>query len=190
MVTEYVKTLVELTNGQYEKYHFESEDDVNLSQQIKNYWEYLGLSFPGTAVPWSAVFISYCVKSAGAISQEFLFAPSHSQFVHFAIKNAENNTGVFKGFDITAVQPELGDIIQNNRGGNKYDFAYAKKHDAYPSHSAIVVEKGTDLNGHYVMTIGGNESDSIRKKKVRLNNEMKIVQRPNSPYISVIKDLK
>ncbi|RFM29332.1 DUF2272 domain-containing protein [Chitinophaga silvisoli] len=190
MITDYVKKLVDLTNNQYEQFHFESEDDQPLSQQIKEYWQNLGLDFPGTETPWSAVFVSYCVKSAGATKQEFLFAPSHSRFVHFAIQNTVNNTGVFRGFDIADVTPELGDIIQNNRGGNKYDFTYAQKHKDYPSHSAIVVEKGTDANGHYVMTIGGNESDSIRKKKVRLNDGMKIIQRSSSPYISVIRDLK
>lgn len=190
MVTDYVKKLVDLTNHQYEKYHFENEDDVNLAEQIRNYWVSLGFNFPGTATPWSAVFTSFCIKEAGATKAEFSFNPMHSNFVYAAIKNATNNTGVFKGYDITVGTPELGDIIQNNRGGNNYNFAYAKQHAEYPSHSAIVVEKGTDVDGHYVITIGGNESDSIRKKKVRLNKEMKIIQRSSSPYISVIRNLK
>jgi len=40
------------------------------------------------------------------------------------------------------------------------------------------------------LTIGGNESDSIRSKIVRLNNKGLIKQRDISPFICVIEDLK
>jgi hypothetical protein len=190
MISDYVKTLVDITNDQYDKFRFESEDDVLLSQQIKKYWEDLEFDFPGVSTPWSAVFVSYCIKTAGATKTEFQFAQAHSKFVHFAIQNAVNDTGIFKAFDFNAVTPELGDIIQNNRNGNKFNFQFAKEHRSYESHSAIVVEKGIDANGHYALTIGGNESDSIRKKKVRLDKDMKIIQRSSGPYISVVRDLK
>jgi hypothetical protein len=53
-----------------------------------------------------------------------------------------------------------------------------------------VVETGVDSNGNYATTIGGNESDSIRMKVVRLNANGLIKQRPTGSYISVIQDLK
>jgi len=40
------------------------------------------------------------------------------------------------------------------------------------------------------MTIGGNESDSIRQMPIRLNSKGLIVQRKVNPYICVIRDLK
>jgi hypothetical protein len=37
---------------------------------------------------------------------------------------------------------------------------------------------------------GGNESDSIRRKRVALNASGKVIQRDLNPYICVIEDLK
>ena len=84
----------------------------------------------------------------------------------------------------------IGDIIHNNRDGNTHNFAFAASHDDYPSHSAIVVETGHDHSGRFAVTIGGNESDSIRRKRVALDDDGLIIQRANSPFICVIQNLK
>ncbi len=189
MASSFAKKLAATAQNQYDLYHFDSENDPGLAKQIEKYWTDLGLKFPGVDEAWSAVFISWCVKQAGATKAEFNFNPQHSQFVYTAIQNALNNVGVFRAFAIDDYAPSIGDIIQNNRGGNDFDYDYAKTHKSYISHSAIVVETGTDFKGGYATTIGGNESDSIRMKLVRLNNKGKIVQRDNSPYICVIQNL-
>ena len=62
------------------------------------------------------------VRRAGATSAEFKFAAAHSRFVHAAIKNADSDTGVFRGFPVTDYAPRVGDIIQNNRNGNNFTF--------------------------------------------------------------------
>ena len=54
----------------------------------------------------------------------------------------------------------------------------------------IVVETGHDSTGRFAVTVGGNESDSIRRKRVALNDDGLIIQRVNSPYICVIQNLK
>jgi hypothetical protein len=190
MTTTFAKKLAATAQKQYDLFHFDSENDPPLANQIEKYWTSLGLDFPGVDTAWSAVFISFCVKQAGATAAEFNFNAAHSQFVFTAIKNAANNTGVFRAFDIADYAPQVGDIIHNNRDGNTHDFAFAKTHKSYPSHSAIVVEVGADSQGRYAMTIGGNESDSIRQKLVRLTANGKVKQRTLSPYICVIQDLK
>jgi hypothetical protein len=139
---------------------------------------------------WSAVFVSWCIRQAGASAQEFKFSPQHSVYVHWAIANMEARRGVFRAHPIDEVAPSIGDLIQNNRGGNSYDFAYAAEHTSYLSHTAVVVETGHDSAGRYAMTIGGNESDSIRRKRVALNDDGYIVQRPSNPFICVIQNLK
>jgi hypothetical protein len=116
--------------------------------------------FPGVKTAWSAVFVSWCVKKAGATGKEFAFAAAHAKFVKAAIGNALKGVGVFRGLQIDQYAPKVGDIVQNNRSGNKFTYDFARTHSAYESHSAIVVEVGVDHDGHYVMTIGGNESDS------------------------------
>jgi hypothetical protein len=136
------------------------------------------------------VFVSWCVRQAGATSAEFAFAQGHSRFVHKAIDNAKKGVGVFHGIDAAVAKPEVGDIIQNTRGGNNFNFAHAAANKSYNSHSAIVVETGTDTLGRYALTVGGNESDSIRRVRVPLTAAGTIKPRTHNPYISVIKTLK
>jgi hypothetical protein len=190
MPTAYAKKLAMVAQGQYDKYHLLHEHDPLLAAQIKKYWEALGLGFPGVDTPWSAVFVSWCVFNAGASNGEFKFSARHSEFVHWAIKNAAAGTGLFHGFDITSYAPQLGDIIQNNRNGNHFDFAFAKANKAYVSHSALVVEIGEDPQGKYALTIGGNEGNSVGRKLVRLKANGLIKQRENGSFICVVQNLK
>lgn len=189
MPSAFAKRLASVAEAQYDAYHFHSESDPPLAKQIERYWKDLGLKFPGVDTAWSAVFVSWCVQRAGASANEFKFSAQHSVFVHKAIKNAKAGIGVFRAFHIDAYGPQVGDIIQNNRG-KAYTYDYASTHADYLSHSAIVIETGTDSQGLYALTVGGNESDSVRRKIVRLRPNGKIKQRPLSPFICVIQDLK
>ena len=87
MPTTFAKKLAATAQKQYDLFHFDSENDPPLANQIEKYWTGLGLSFPGVDTAWSAVFISWCVKQAGATAAEFKFAAAHSVFVHKAIQN-------------------------------------------------------------------------------------------------------
>lgn len=189
--TPFAKKLVDIAQQQYSTYKNIDEAETNLCKQIQKYWTELGFQFTScVSVPWSAVFVSWCIKQAGATDAEFKFAQSHAKFVNKAISNTLQNVGLFKGRKITDYTPKIGDIIHNNRGGNSFSYDYATNHDSYESHSAIVIEVGEDNNGKYLMTIGGNEGDSIRIKEVRLDNNGFIKQRKNNPYISIIENLK
>lgn len=183
--------LAAIAQEQHTKFHLMDEADLALCKQIKKYWTDIGIEFTScVSVPWSAAFVSWCVKQAGATASEFKFADGHSKFVYKAIQDALNGPGVFHGLDISVYAPNIGDIIQNNRGGLSFDYAYARTHKNYQSHSAIVVETGQDTDGHYALTIGGNEGNSIRRTVVRLNLQGFIKQRGNNPFICVIQTLK
>lgn len=184
--SEFAKKVATVAREQHDEFHMIDENDEPLSSQIKKYWQAVGQPFPGVEVPWSAVFISFCVKSAGATAAEFEFAAAHSVFVHKAI----NHPGAFRGVKIDAESVRVGDIIQNNRGGSHHDFEFAKTHPTYISHSAIVVARGEDHRGKFALTIGGNESDSIRRVRVQLDDDGTIRQRVNSPFICLLKNVK
>jgi hypothetical protein len=190
MPTPYATALAETAKKQYDLYHTHVETDPVLSAQIKHYWEDLGLEFPGVGTAWSAVFISWCVKQAGATAAEFSFSAQHSVFVYHAIKNKVQNKGVFRGYPIDAIEPNIGDILQNNRLGHSYTYDFASKNADYFSHSAIVVDKGIDANGPFIITIGGNESNSIRTKRIDLGADGKVKQRTKEPFICLIQNLK
>lgn len=189
-LSAFEQRLATVTRGEYDTFRFQSENDPGLAARIKLYWNGIGLTFPGVGTAWSAVFVSWCVKRAGADATEFKFSPQHSVFVNWAIANAEAKRGLFRAFPIAECAPSVGDIIHNNRDGNSFDFAFASSHTSYASHSAIVVDTGHDASGRFATTIGGNESDSIRRKRVALNGDGLIVQRAQSPFICVIQTLK
>lgn len=162
-----------------------------MAGRIKWYWASLGLGFPGVATAWSAVFVSSFVKYAGASAAQFKFSPRHSEFVHVAIDNAKNVVGVFRAYPTGAYAPKLGDIIQNNRNGNSFDYNFTAANKAYESHSAIVVEERTDGSGRYVRTVGGNESDTVGARVVRLSSNGFIKPPTSDPkrFICVIQNL-
>jgi hypothetical protein len=190
-LSPFARKLASIAETQHKKFQFTNEADPKLCSRIKKWTEDIGFGFSScTQVPWSAVFVSWCVKAAGATKAEFKFAMAHSLFVNEAIKNATNGVGVFQGFDITAKPPEVGDIIQHNRRGHKFDFDFAKTHLKYESHSAIVIEVGEDTSGKFAFCVGGNENDSVRRSLVRLNAKGFIKQRDGNPFICVIKNLK
>ena len=190
MPSNFALKLASIAVEQRDKYHFYSENDEPLRSQIRHYWEDLEFSFPGVGEAWSAVFVSWCLHTAGATKQEFLFNPQHSQYVWKCIKNEKDGIGVFRALPISERAPQVGDVIHNNRGGSSYDYAYASTHKSYSSHCAIVTECGTDEGGPYALTIGGNKSDTVGRKIVRLHPDGLIQQRENNPYICVIQDLK
>jgi len=191
MTSPFTMQLAAVAEEQHRLFHLLDEADPILCRQIKKYWTDLRLGFEScVSVPWSAVFVSWCVKQAGATAAEFKFAAAHSVFVFEAIKNARNGTGVFRGVDITADMPSVGDIIQKNRGGTTHDFDFARTHRNYNSHSAIVVETGNDAEGRYALTTGGNEGNSVRQTVIRLTPQGFIRQRVNNPFICLVKNLK
>ena len=99
----FAKKLAAAAQQQHAKFQFTNEADPLLCKQIRRWTEDIGFSFSScTKVPWSAVFISWCVMHAGATKAEFKFAMAHSVFANHAIKNALKGQGVFQGFDITA----------------------------------------------------------------------------------------
>ena len=87
--SEYAALLAATAVDQHDKFKNQHETDPGLAEQIKAYWTDLGLEFPGVQTAWSAVFISWCVKKAGATAAEFHFSPQHSVFVKAAIANAD-----------------------------------------------------------------------------------------------------
>lgn len=193
MPTPFAIKLAEIATAQFDKFHLQHEHDPELFKAIKKWHKDIGFGddFDPITTPWSAVFVSWCVFAAGADSNEFKFSTAHSIFVRQAIKNADTGVGVFRAFPIDKIAPQVGDIIQFNRGKKPVDYDFARTHSSYPSHSAIVVKTGLeDEQGPFLFTIGGNEGDSVRMTKVRLTASGKVRQRTLSPYICVVQTLK
>lgn len=69
-------------------------------------WQSIGINLDGKDrdTPWSAAFISFCVRKAGITG--FKFAAAHSRYIHDAIiKRFANQEAPFWGFRITEQPP-------------------------------------------------------------------------------------
>ncbi len=191
--SEFAGKLASAARAQHERFQFVNEADPQLCAQIRRWTVEIGGAFvscTSSAHPWSAVFVSWCVKEAGATAAEFKFSKRHSVFVQKAIQDARNGTGVFHGLEISAHAPNVGDIIQHNRGNARFDFDHARRNSQYASHSIIVVGTGQDDMGRFALCMGGNEGDSIRRTKVPLTPQGFIRQRSRNPFICIIQNLK
>jgi hypothetical protein len=162
---------------------------------VREMWAAIGEPYDGRSrypngkeVPWSAAFISWVVRKAGPTYANFQFASSHSVFVNNAIKARVTNRldKPFWGFRITEKKPEIGDIIQRNRGSGTFNYSYAENHSQYESHSDIVVEVTPDV----VRVLGGNVSDTVAMggdlQEYHLDTEGFI--KPNQRVIALLKN--
>lgn len=95
---------------------------------------------------WSANFISYLMRLAGA--KDFKFSPSHSVYIVDAIKNKkQNNSKHFKGYKPNEVKITPGDLVCYPRqSGVNYDTV-----GQYASHCDLIVE----VNETEAVGIGG-----------------------------------
>ncbi len=190
--SEYVQRLIDVARKEESDYGQYDEIDPPLEKRIRQYCRDLNFENPGNIrdFAWSATFVSWCLFTAGARDTEFKFHIRHAVFIKWAIQNQDKNTGLFRAHRIDEYAPQLGDLIANNRNGGKITYDEARENDSYFSHSAIVVDFKEIDGVPYAITIGGNEGNSIRDRRVALTKDGKVKQRQKDPFICVIENKK
>jgi len=121
---------------------------------------------------WSAAFISYVMRIAGA-GPHFPYAADHADYINIAKQMA---TGATSGWYITAERPSAyapqpGDLICMGRGkaaSLTYDDLPA---GLFPAHCDIVVD--TSVPGQ-IAVIGGNVDDAVTMKHVPVTADGKL----------------
>jgi hypothetical protein len=188
--------LVAIAQEQHQRYHGKHEANEPLRSRIIEYYRELqahaggGFVFESTTkVPWSAVFVSWCVMKAGVTHDVFHFSKQHSVYIHRAIARAQAvPQKIYPALDARTYAPEPGDIIHWNREGGELTYADAAGNPNYSSHCAIVVDVGQDDVGPCVITVGGNEGQSVGRRRLPLKaGSGFLVPREEDPYISIIK---
>lgn len=137
-------------------------------KHVGEYWQSIGLNLDGKDrdVPWSAAFISFCVREAGGYNG-FKFAAAHSRYVHQAIRRKlDGNNGPFWGFKNNEHKVQLGDMVCRSRTSPAVDYAYAANHDSFQSHCDIVISIRED----HVSTLGGNVSHTVKRTNYPINS--------------------
>ncbi|WP_158595913.1 DUF2272 domain-containing protein [Oleomonas cavernae] len=130
------------------------------------------------AEPWSAAFISFVMRTAGAKSR-FPYSMSHSTYVSKAVLNrlSGNTQDTIVAYRSDEIVPLVGDLMWRGRksedpaqvdtsGWGLDDIAaYIKAGgDSFPSHCDLVVR--TDLQAKQIYLIGGNVRDRVLRTRV------------------------
>ncbi len=111
------------------------------------------------AFAWSAAFISYVMRVAGA-GAAFPYAPDHATYINYAARAAEGKVSrpLLIAENPADYAPRLGDLVCLGRGwARDLRFADLPTSGDFPAHCAVVVAGGVQQ----VSVVGGNVDDAV-----------------------------
>jgi hypothetical protein len=181
------------------------EADDPQFKRIGDYWNAVGETFDGRSqIPdpasggtvnpaWSSAFISFIVLNSGG-GDRFLYAQAHSNYVQDFVQGRPG--GLYEARRPEDYAPVPGDIVHSGRDeAKKFDFDAARERfkadRRYSSHSDFVVEVNREEG--FLIAIGGNVSQSVAKKTLKLNTDGTLKNRVSGgvslPWIAVLRCL-
>ncbi|MEJ2886324.1 DUF2272 domain-containing protein [Actinomycetospora aeridis] len=122
--------------------------------------------------PWSAVFISWVMRQAGA-GPSFVYSTAHRVYVAAAKKNAEagDTANPFWAYPVEKITPDLGDLVCADREGSAgcggVTYATIDNGTAWPTHCDVVTS--VDRAARRITAIGGNVGDRVKVKSFDLD---------------------
>lgn len=141
------------------------EEDPRVRSILADYWKTgVRRSFAQhgwwSKHPWSAAFISWIMKKAGA-GPAFNYSAAHAAYIAAAKRNrlADNNNP-FKAYRISEQRPQIGDLVCKRRAGS--GATYDNIRVGHKTHCDIV----TEVKPGQLTVIGGNVSNSVKARVV------------------------
>lgn len=160
-----------------------SETDDGFWQRVGIYWQALGKDITGknTDYPWSAAFISYIMKMAGA-EDNFQYSAAHATYIRKAIKDVNKTNAAFKGFPINNYSPQIGDLVGYAR---EFGIHYDNLPSFFKSHCDIVV----GVRKNEIDVIGGNVGNSVTKKTLVTDNNGLVIDKQQTWFVVLQNNL-
>jgi hypothetical protein len=116
------------------------------------------------AHPWSAVFVSYVMRTAGAGSA-FRYSRSHQAYIRAARRNRlnRNTANPFWAFRAAEVAPRVGDLVCRSRrnSGATYD------NIGDPQRRATHCDVVTEVRPGRIRVVGGNLGQTVGERWLR-----------------------
>ncbi|XVV08751.1 phage tail tip lysozyme [Actinoplanes sp. CA-131856] len=111
--------------------------------------------------PWSAVFISYVMRTAGA-GAHFAYSPAHQTYIRAARRNRLGTvTGnPFWAYRVDEVAPRVGDLVCNARAGSGATYDNIGDAQTRATHCDVV----TEIEQGRIRVIGGNVGQTVGEK--------------------------
>lgn len=121
--------------------------------------------------PWSAVFISYVMRKAGA-GAAFRYSAAHQTYIVAAKTNrlTGNAASPFWAYRPDEVVPEIGDLICRSRQGSGATYDSISDGRTYATHSDVV----TAIRPGEIRVVGGNVHQNVDAKTVRTRPDGRI----------------
>lgn len=166
------------------------EDEFGYRQRVLTYFK-MGVYPDNTRWknnvddPWSAAFISYCFRMAGA-GQSFPYHVGHWRYVTEAVRNRNsgNSSDAIVAYRNTDIPPAVGDLVWRGRkvwdksagvwrdGTSKWTLDDIQAHidgggTSFASHCDLVVDIDQDTQRCYV--IGGNVSNRVLRLQSKID---------------------
>ena len=138
---------------------------------------------------WSAAFISYVMRSAGA-TWRFPYAPSHYIYINTAVDMTLGRTSgwAIYGEAPESYAPQLGDLICLSRLARPLTYAQLPARH-FPGHCDIVVAQAPGQ----ISVVGGNVDDAVTMKHIPVTPDGKLATPDGSivdtryPWMVVIR---
>lgn len=177
--------IVQLANQEHQRWQQGrvKESDPRMRPVLENYWRKGAGWLPDDPAwwanyPWSAAFISWVMRQAGAGS-DFKYSAAHAVYTKAAKDNRlAGNQNPFKAYRISEAASQPGDLVCKSRAGS--GATYDNIREGMQTHCDIV----TEVQPGRLLTIGGNVSDSVKITPVSIDGNGRI----SAPgYFAVIK---
>ena len=167
--SNFKKKIVKLANDELKKWQGKKEGNNTTIQELRNYWKQgAGVTASDNYYinnAWSAAFISWIMKTAGA-GDKFKYSARHSEYIHAAKQHRKNNVKTFQAFRKNEQPVKVGDLICYPRqAGVTYDTP-----GNYYAHCDLI----TEIKNGTAVTIGGNVSDTVKKSTYNLDTDSKV----------------
>ncbi len=148
--------------------HLEGEDGYY--QRVGEYWvvgtNTHGIDGRNHDYPWSAAFISYVMRAAGA-GTRFRYSTQHSVYISQGIRDnkQQRQEAGYWTQRLTEAKAKVGDLVcWSRQDGIDYDH---QNGGDYKGHTDLIVA----VEPSQVWVIGGNVGDSVTKRPLPLNTD-------------------
>lgn len=179
--------IARIAHEELQRWKNKKETDPVMAPVLRDYWSAVGRDYTANQLtdpafhkhaPWSAAFVSWVMKRAGA-GQAFTYSAAHANYVVSAkASRAGNQANRFKAYRISEAVPEPGDVICKGRGPGAVTFDNVKA--GIPTHGDIVVGR----EGSELLTIGGNVSNTVALRRVRVDASGRIA---DARFFAILK---
>jgi peptidoglycan hydrolase-like protein with peptidoglycan-binding domain len=164
------------------------ETDPRNLEALRDYWKTgTGVNYTTAQLaspkfqashPWSAAFISWVMRKAGA-GNDFKYSASHSVYTAAAKENRlHGNNNPFKAYRTNEISTRVGDLVCKARAGS--GATYDTIRPGMTTHCDVVVAVQPDG----LEVVGGNVSNSVSRGRVRVDAAGHLTD-PN--YFAVIR---